>query len=282
MTGLDRRLHAVRPDLADEALLGLVDAERFTAGEASCVRVETADLRARPDASLGIDTQLLFGEPVTCFERREGWAWVKNQRDGYVGYLREAALGPASVAATHEVAALRTFRYPRPDLKAPVLGALSITSPVHVIARENGFASIEAGGWVFEEHLAGSDAHEIDHVATALRFLGQPYRWGGRASMGLDCSALVQVALGRAGRSCPRDSDMQREVGEAVDLSVPILRGDLLLFRGHVAIALDAEHVVHATAHGMRVRTEPLVDVVARVEAETGAGLLAVRRLSDA
>lgn len=279
MRHLDRRLHAARPDLADEALRGRVDAQQFTAGQEAFVRVEAADLRPRADASLGLDTQLLFGERVTCFERRDGWAWVKNHRDGYVGYLDEDDLGPPPADPTHEVRALRTFRYPRPDLKAPILGALSITSPVHVIERQAGFASIEAGGWVFERHLAPLQDKDPDPVATALGFLGLPYRWGGRSSMGLDCSALVQLALHRAGVACPRDSDMQRDLGVEVDPTAPPERGDVVLFHGHVALALDAEHVVHATAHGMCVRTEPLAEVIARLQAETQRGILAVRRV---
>ena len=282
----DPRLHAFRPDLAEAALEGVVAAERYTAGRPAVVCVGTADLRRAPDPALGIDTQLLFGERVTCFDIAAGYAWVKNERDGYVGYLRADALDEPRGAATHEVAALRTFLYPEPDMKTPVRAALSMTSPLAIIGERDGYGELAGGGWVFLGHLATlgdaalGDA-EPDHVASALRFVGLPYRWGGRASDGLDCSALVQLALQRAGRACPRDSDMQAgALGMPLDPAEGIERGDLLFFPGHVAIALDGASVVHASAYGMLVRTEPLEPVVARSIAESGRGLTGHRRLA--
>jgi len=277
----DPRLHAFRPDLAEASLEGVVAAERYTAGRPAVVCVGTTDLRRAPDPALGIDTQLLFGERVTCFDIAAGYAWVKNERDGYVGYLRADALDEPRGAATHEVAALRTFVYPAPDMKTPVRDTLSMTSPLSIVGERDGYAELAGDGWVFLEHLAALGDAEPDHVATALRFVGLSYRWGGRASVGLDCSALVQMALRRAGRACPRDSDMQAAaLGVPVDVHGMIERGDLLFFPGHVAIALDGASVVHATAFGMLVRTEPLEPVVARSIAESGRGLTGHRRLT--
>lgn len=280
MTDLDRRLHAFRADLADTALEGQVESERFTEGQPGVVRVSAADLRRAPDPATGIDTQLLFGEPVTVFDVRDGWAWVQSGRDGYVGYLDAEALDGPIGKPTHQVAALQTFLYPEPDMKTPVLAALSMTSLVRVVGERDGYAEAAGAGWVFHEHLAALDAHDRDHAATALRFRGLPYRWGGKATAGLDCSALVQMALHRAGVECPRDSDMQAaSVGALLDDDAEIERGDLLYFPGHVAIALDVENVVHATANSMDVCIEPVAVVVERAMAESGRGLTAIRRL---
>lgn len=279
MTELDRRLHAFRSDLADAALEGQVEALRFTKGQPGVVRVGAADLRRTPDPSTGIDTQLLFGEAVTVFDVRDDWAWVKSHRDGYVGYAAADAFDGPRGEPTHQVRALRTFLYPEPDMKTPVLHALSLTSLVRVVGMRAGYAEVAGAGWVFASHLAPCDEHATDHVATALRFLGLPYRWGGKASVGLDCSALVQLALHRAGRACPRDSDMQAtSVGGLVEDDAAIGRGDLLYFKGHVAIALDSDQVVHATANSMDVCIEPVQAVVDRAVSESGTGLTAIRR----
>ena len=273
MASLDRRLHAFRPDLADAALQGQVEADRFSTGQAAVVCVAAADLRTAPDPSQGIDTQLLFGEAVTCFEVRDGWAWVKNERDGYVGYLPADALDVPLGEPTHQVSALRTFVYPESHMKGPVRLALSMTSLVRVVGREGTFSEIAAGGWIYSDHLAALDDVEADHVKTALRFVGMPYRWGGKESVGLDCSALVQMALHRAGLPCPRDSDQQ---ADALGYATPedaLQRGDLLYMPGHVAIALEEGTVLHATEQDMRVRVEPLADLLARVDAEHGCGI---------
>lgn len=285
MTELDRRLHAFREDLADVALEGQVETERFTEGQPGVVCVGAADLRRVPDAATGIDTQLLFGEAVTVFDVRDGWGWVKNRRDGYVGYLRADALDGPTGAPTHQVAALRTFLYPEPDMKTPVQAALPLTSLVRVVGERDGWAEVAGAGWVFALHLEGLGERGGGSVRevlcqTALRLEGMPYRWGGKESTGLDCSALVQVAMHLQGLDCPRDSDMQAaSVGNLVEDEAEIERGDLLYFPGHVAIALDEERVVHATANSMDVCVEPLQAVVERAVAESGRGLTAIRRL---
>jgi len=284
VSDLDPRLHAVRPDLADVLLEGRAEATRFTAGQPAVVARGSVDLRRTPDPDAGLDTQLLFGEDVTVFDVKDGWAWVQSRRDGYVGYARADMFRDPRGEATHQVAALRTFLLPAPDLKTPALDVLSLTSLVRVVGERAGYAEIAGGGFVFADHLAPLDAPppEPSEVLCqlGLRLQGTPYCWGGKMSIGLDCSALVQLALHTAGLDCPRDSDMQ-----AASLGVPqaedagIERGDLLFFPGHVAIALDEHFVVHAAAHGMDVREEALEDVVARVVAESGRGLIAHRRL---
>lgn len=292
MTELDRRRHAYRTDLAAESLAGRVEAARFVKGTPAQVAAGLLDLRREPRPDAPLDSQLLAGETVTLFDQKDGWAWVQNGTDGYVGYVPSAGLSRRVVPATHQVAVLRTFVYPKPDLKAPPLDVLSMTGRVAVIDEENRFSRVgrdnadgEAGeAWVYSRHLVPLDDKAPDYVATALQFLGLPYLWGGRGSLGLDCSALLQIPLARAGIPCPRDSDMQAaELGLPVqtDLDAPELRrGDFIFWPGHVAIALERDKVVHAHADAMLVTTETVAPITERVKAESGGrGVLAVRRL---
>jgi len=297
MTELNPRLNAYRPDLAAESLKGRVVATRFTAGRPAQVRCGVAALRRRPEADAPQDTQLLSGEAITVYDQAEGWAWVQNRTDGYVGYVESSALGTETVATTHSVKVPRSFLFPGPDLKLPPRDALTMTGRVAVVGVAGGYSEVVFGGqrgWVYSQHLAaqgegegegeGGGVVEPDFVATALQFLGVPYLWGGKASGGLDCSGLVQVALARAGIPCPRDSDMQaKSLGVAVaweSAQTELQRGDLIYFPGHCAIALDAERVVNANAHAMMVSVEPLDALAARVKRESGGtGVTAVRRL---
>lgn len=280
---LDPRTHAYRPDLASELLRGKVEAERFVPGlSAQVVRGVTA-LRRQPDPEAPLDSQLLSGEMVTVFDDVEGWAWVQNGSDGYVGYVESGALGYEVQVPTHWVKVLRTFVYPEPDPKLPPLGWLTMSGGVTVTGREGAYSEISVGGWVYSAHLAGPRDVTRDYTATAIKFLGTPYLWGGKNSLGLDCSGLIQVAMARAGIPCPRDSDMQAESlgkpqpwepGETVPQ-----RGDLFFFPGHVAIALDDSRVVHANAYAMMVSIEPLAKVEERVRAESGGvGIIGRRR----
>ena len=279
MNELDPRLNPLRPDLAGAELEGRVEAPRFVAGHAAQVARGTADLRRAPSATAPLASQLLRGEEVTVYEVADGWAWAQNRGDGYVGYIEQAALGGEIHTATHWVKVLRTFLFPEPDETAPPLDALPMTARVQVVAEHGRFCEIAGGGWITGRHLAVRGGHFKDFVTTALGFMGVPYLWGGKTSLGVDCSGLIQVVLAAAGIACPRDSDMQAQsLGAARSVGQAPERGDLIYMPGHVAIALDGWRVVHANAHDMLTTIEPLADLMARVETDSGQGITAVRR----
>ncbi len=279
MSSLDPRLHPFRHDLAAAYLKDRVAAPRYVEGERRQVARGILDLRRAPHDDAPLDSQLLHGEEVNVYDEAEGWAWVQSAGDGYVGYVAADALSAEVAAPTHSLAALRSYRFAEPDLKAPALDLLSMASPLAVVEERGDFARLAGGGWVFGGHLVPLGEIVADFVETALAFLGTPYLWGGRSSVGLDCSALVQIALARAGVFALRDTHMQEEIlGEALEPGAGIARGDLVFLPDHVAIAIDPQTVVHATALHMAVATEPLAQLEARSQKAYGQGITGVRR----
>jgi cell wall-associated NlpC family hydrolase len=186
--------------------------------------------------------------------------------------------------ATHRVAALRTLVFPGPSIKSPPLESLSLGCRLTIVRKVDRLAVTAAGGFVPISHLAPTDTVEADFVAIAERFLGVPYLWGGKTSLGLDCSGLVQVALAAAGISCPRDSDMQeRSVGrvfERNDDFSNLRRGDLLFWNGHVAIVREPTSLVHANAFHMSVAIEPLAEAIERIRS-AGSAVTSVKRIDQ-
>ena len=287
MDAFDPRLTPARPDLAAAHLRGVVPAERYVEPVAARVIEAVAPLRRRPRADAGLDTEALFGETIRVLdEDDEGWSWVQLDRDGYVGFMpAHAILKGEALPATHRVATLATFVYPTLGIKDPPTARLSFGSPVRVIAEReapNGrrFCVTAEGGAIVASHLEPVGAKAADPVAVAETFLGQPYLWGGRSSLGIDCSGLVQTALYACDIPCPRDADLQEaSLGEPIGLDPALWRrGDLLFWPGHVGMVRDAHGFVHATAHTMTVVVEGLKDGLARIEA-SGTPLRSVRRV---
>jgi hypothetical protein len=277
----DPRTTPARPDLAARQLEGQVSATRFVDGTLREVIDAQAPLRRAPAPDAPLDTEALKGERVTVYEsNEEGWCWGQLASDGYVGWLPTAALAAPGPAPSHRVAALRTLVFPGPSIKLPPIAALSLGCRLTVTRVDGPLAVTAENGYVPATHLKPADTAEGDFVTVAEKFVGVPYLWGGKSSFGLDCSGLVQVALNACGLPCPRDSDMQeRALGTAIAPDLANLRrGDLVFWKGHVAIARDPATLIHANGFHMAVAIEPTVDAIARINA-SGSAVTTLRRL---
>jgi cell wall-associated NlpC family hydrolase len=277
----DPRRHAYRADLAAEHLRGLVAAPRYAVGEPRQVNAPSLPLRREPRFDATLDTEALLGEGVTLYDESEGWAWVQLARDGYVGYMPSEGLARDISAPTHRIKVLRTYVYPEPDGKTPPLALLSLNARVTASGTDGRFLALASGGYVFAGHLAPIGETERDFVAVAEIFLGTPYLWGGRTSIGLDCSGLVQLALEAAGQAAPRDADMQAaELGRTIPWrpSTELRRGDFVFWDGHVGIMTGARDFLHANAFHMAVEAEPFAAARRRIK-QAGYDVTCVRRL---
>ena len=274
----DRRLTPTNGRVAHLSLRGRVAAETYVPGEWARVTVPLADLLKCPDGPR--DRQLLLGDRVLVLERRDRHGFVQAEKDGYCGYIAPESLG-ANLLPTHWVAAPASHLYATASIKLHEIAALSLGARLTIIAEHAAFFETSDRFFVPRQHLLpiAESLHDPTHVAEM--FLGTPYLWGGNSRTGIDCSGLVQAALLACGIPCPGDSDLQfAALGRAMPHGAGYRRGDLLFWKGHVAMAVDGDRIIHANGFRMAVSHEGIANALARIADQEGADAFwGVRRL---
>ena len=270
---MDRRTTPFSGRIAHVSLKGRIDAP-LTTGEAASVAPALADLLARPGGPR--DRQVIHGEALTVIDRQDGHAHVMAAKDGYCGWLPEAAIAPA-FTPTHRICTPATHLYQGPKAQSPMILPLYLGAQVVVTGAEGKWAATPQG-YVPAMHLAPIGQRAPDPVAVAEMFLHTPYYWGGNSAAGIDCSGLAQAALLAAGIPCPGDSDLQQAVGLGIPDGAPLQRGDLIFWKGHVALMVSADRIIHANGGTMSVAYEGLQDALTRIETQGEGGLVARRR----
>lgn len=280
---LDPRLHAYREDLADIALRGKVDALRFVKPELRQISVSIAGLHSQPRIDSGMVSEALLGEPVNVFQVKEGWAFVQLVIDSYVGYIPARCLSNQILDPTHRIAVPSTLLYVKPDMKASPVQHVYMNSLVSVVSIEGDFARLKDHRYIWARHLMPVDKHWTDPATIAEAYINAPYLWGGKSVAGLDCSGLVQLAWQACGFDCPRDSDMIKDgfgIPLKQDRSLRLERNDLVFWKGHVGMMLDATSLVHSNGYHMQVVVEPLAQAIKRIAALYG-NVTGVSRVPD-
>ncbi len=253
-------------------------AERFAATTPRQCAAPVAAVRAGPDPAAEQVSQLLFGERFDVLEAADGFAFGQGLRDGYVGHVALGDLAPAGDPPTHRVGARAAFAFAAANIKAPAAGPLSFGALVTITEETETLALDPAIGWIAKAHLAPIARTLEDAAVVAEMFLGAPYLWGGRSGAGLDCSGLVQQALMAGGLACPRDTDQQAKLGVEIAPD-DLARADLVFWRGHVGMMLDAARLIHANAYHMAVAIESLAEATSRIASRDGGEPTAWRRV---
>lgn len=226
-----------------------------------------------------LDRQLLFGDGFYVSEIHNGWAKGCRNSDGYSGYVDAASLA-GWADPTNRIADMGAHIYPKPDIKSLPLMHLPFQADLTVVGEIGDFAELAGGGYVHQQQIEPLTTLEPDTIRTAERFLGVPYLWGGNSQYGLDCSGLVSAATKAAGINCPADSgEQEANFGEPLAEDTPLIRGDLIFWKGHVGLMTSADMLLHANGYHMKVVCEPLVEAVNRIAASGGGNVTSRKRV---
>ena len=265
----DTRITPIRRDLASTAYKAIVKRKKYVTAKLATVKSAFTPLYSNKGSKLS--TQLLYGEECDVFETKNRWSWIQSRRDNYVGYTPTINLTRKIYKPNSKVISLRTVIYTKPDIKSVTKGYLSFNSLVEVIKIKGKYSLIKNLGWCPSLDLVKIKSSKFNHIDLSKQYLDTPYLWGGRDSMGIDCSGLVQNLHQINNRPFPRDTDMQEIfVTNEVKYEKDLKAGDLVFWKGHVAMMIDNSNIIHANAFHMKTAIEPLSTAKKRILKSNG------------
>ena len=265
----DTRITPIRRDLASTAYKAIVKRKKYVTAKRATVKSAFTPLYSNKGSKLS--TQLLYGEECDVFETKNGWSWIQSRRDNYVGYTPTIHLTRKIYKPNSKVISLRTVIYTKPDIKSVTKGYLSFNSLVEVIKIKGKYSLIKNLGWCPSLDLVKIKSSKFNHIDLSKQYLDTPYLWGGRDSMGIDCSGLIQNLHQINNRPFPRDTDMQEIfVTNEVKYEKDLKAGDLVFWKGHVAMMIDNSNIIHANAFHMKTAIEPLSTAKKRILKSNG------------
>lgn len=232
----------------------------------------SAQMRSKPLETLALETECLFGEVVEVLDHYLDWSYCDLKTDNYQGWIKNENLGYLK-PSTHRVISNRSFLFKEKDIKSGFINYLPLGSQIPVKKTEDQWAEVELPKnisnyslFIPKIHLVKLDHINNDWVSIAEKLIGTPYVWGGRDSIGIDCSALLQLSFQTMGENIPRNTSDQIKLNkEEVEDTSKLERGFVVFWDGHVGIMIDKSYCIHSNAFHMETMIEPLKNIEARI-----------------
>jgi hypothetical protein len=240
------------------------------------VILPSTSMNSKPLATSMLETECLFGENVDILEEYLEWVYCKLLTDGYCGWVKKNSLGYLK-KPTHRVISKRTFVFKKKNVKSNCIHYLPMGALLFVKEIKKEWAEIHLlnnnepqTAFVPSKHIVLIDNKTKDWVSVAEQLVGLPYKWGGRDTMGIDCSALLQLSYQTYGRKIPRNTfDQANMYNQTITDLNKLKRGFVVFWEGHVGIMVDRSNCIHANAFHMKTIIEPLNDIIIRMKNES-------------
>ena len=214
-----------------------------------------------PNTGSEVTSQILYGERFKILSKRKGWIKIKSLHDRYIGFIKDKEY-VKELKISHKVSNIEANIFKNPNTKTK--RTLYFGSKLSVLEKRNGFARFEKNQWVRSKDIKKITHKEKDFVKILKLFLKTKYVWGGKTNKGIDCSGLLQIFFYYNNLFYPRDTKDQIKYSKK-KISKKFRKGDIIFWKGHVAICVNSKNLIHAYGPEKKVLIMPIKKTITRI-----------------
>ncbi len=212
----------------------------------------------RPSIKSKISSQIIYGEKFTILKIGKKFLKVKTYYDKYSGYIkRKKFINKAN--PTHKVKVLKTKIYKTKNY-------LPFSSKIRILKKNKNYVMFKNNKWIKKKDIIPISQKDKNFEKIFKSYLNCKYKWGGKTYIGIDCSALLQVFYKFNNKFFPRDTIDQIKFKKGVKNKKKFRKGDIIFWKGHVAICLNSKKLIHAYGPKKKVIIMPIKNTIKRIK----------------
>ena len=222
-----------------------------------------SDIYKKPDVVSEVTSQILYGEKFKIISKNKSWIKIKVLYDNYIGYIKNKDY-TEDHKPTHKIFILKANIYNKQKNKTKYF--LPFASRISMIQESKKFIEFEKNKWIKKSDVKNINHIEKDYLKILKLFLKTEYVWGGKTYKGIDCSAILQLFFYYNNKFYPRDTKDQIKYSAKKNESRIFKKGDIIFWKGHVAVCINTQKLIHAYGPEKKVLIMNIIETINRIE----------------
>ena len=222
-----------------------------------------SNIYKKPNAFSEVTSQILYGEKFKIISKNKNWIKIKVSFDNYTGYIKNKYY-TKDHQPTHKIFTLKANIYNKQKNKTK--NFLPFASRISMINENKKFIEFEKNKWIKKDNIKKINHIEKDYLKVLKMFLKIKYLWGGKTYRGIDCSAILQLFFYYNNKFYPRDTKDQIKYSAKKNKSKVFKKGDIIFWKGHVAVCINAQKLIHAYGPEKKVLIMNIKETINRIE----------------
>ena len=222
-----------------------------------------SDIYKKPDVVSEVTSQILYGEKFKIISKNKNWIKIKVSFDNYTGYIKNKDY-TEDHKPTHKIFILKANIYNKQKNKTKYF--LPFASRISIIQESKNFIEFEKNKWIKKNDIKKINHIEKNYLKILKLFLKTKYVWGGKTYRGIDCSAILQLFFYYNNKFYPRDTKDQIKYSAKRNNSGIFKKGDIIFWKGHVALCINSQKLIHAYSPEKKVLIMNITETINRIE----------------